>query len=62
MLAGLLIAQGLALPDLSWPPLWGILIAATSLLVSQPDRAQPAFGAIVATSPTGDLPTKPALA
>jgi hypothetical protein len=62
MLVGLLIAQALALPDLSWPPLWGILIAATSLLVSQPDHLEPALGVIADSSPSGDLPSKPALA
>jgi hypothetical protein len=62
MLVGLLVAQGLAVPDLSWPPLWGILIAATSLLVSRPDPARPALRAVVATPPPGDLPANPALA
>ena len=34
-LAGILIAQLIALPDLSWPPLWALLILATGLLTSQ---------------------------
>jgi hypothetical protein len=35
MLAGLLIAQSIALPDLSWPPLWAVLILATGMIASQ---------------------------
>jgi hypothetical protein len=35
MLAGILIAQMIALPDLSWPPLWALLILATGMLASQ---------------------------
>ena len=36
MLAGILIAQSIALPDLSWPPLWAVLILATGMVASQP--------------------------
>lgn len=35
MLAGILIAQSIALPDLSWPPLWAVLILATGMIASQ---------------------------
>ena len=34
MMVGLLIAQAIALPDLSWPPLWAALITAASTLAS----------------------------
>jgi hypothetical protein len=62
MLVGLLIAQGLALPDLSWPPLWAILIAATSLLVSPSEPSAVPENPSPATAFTGDLPQNPALA
>ena len=62
MLAGILIAEGLALPDLSWPPLWGILIAATALLVAQPDLSAVHENPSATTAFTGELPQNPALA
>jgi hypothetical protein len=42
MLSGILIAQAIALPDLSWPPLWAVLILATSMLASQSDPSNAA--------------------
>jgi hypothetical protein len=62
MLAGILIAQALALPDLSWPPLWGVLIAATALLAAQPDPSALPENPAAAPDFTGDLPHNPALA
>ncbi len=38
MLVGILIAQGLALPDISWPPFWGTLMMGVSLLVAETSR------------------------
>jgi len=46
MLVGLLVAQGIALPDLSWPPLWAVLIAAVSLL-APPTRVRGASEQVV---------------
>ena len=39
-LVGLLIAEGLALPDLSWPPLWAVIIVGFSVLASREERAE----------------------
>ena len=62
MLCGLLIAQGLSLPDLSWPPLWGILIAATALLVSEPQIVTEPGVALENPSIDGELPGDPEMA
>jgi hypothetical protein len=62
MLAGILIAQGLALPDLSWPPLWGILIAATTLLIAPPTLPLTQESPAEPTAFTGELPQNSALA
>jgi hypothetical protein len=55
MLAGLLIAQGIALPDLSWPPLWAVLIVAASLLVSRAGVATDDVPVVMPVGP-GRLP------
>lgn len=62
MLCGLLIAEGLALPDIGWPPLWGILIAATALLASQPEIVTEPGAALESPSVDGELPGDPAMA
>ncbi|HTT23535.1 MAG TPA: hypothetical protein VMG82_31700 [Candidatus Sulfotelmatobacter sp.] len=62
MLAGILVAQSVALPDLSWPPLWGILISAVSLLVSRNEIAPEGVRAGVFVAAQRRLPASPAAA
>lgn len=50
MLVGILLAQTVALPDLSWPPLWAVLILATSVLASQ-DGASNELGNALKNAP-----------
>jgi hypothetical protein len=61
MLAGILIAQTIAIPDLNWPPLWAALMVACSVLSSK--TGLPA--AVLPAEPMADKgpgPIKPALA
>jgi hypothetical protein len=61
-LLGMLVAQLLALPDLSWPPFWGVLFAALSLLVSHSDRSTEVVFAGVRNPLGGSSPADPARA
>lgn len=61
MLIGMLIAQAVAIPDLSWPPFWGVLIVTSSLLASRNQLAAE-VAVVFAPDPAGDAPTNPALA
>lgn len=61
MLAGLLIAQGIALPDLSWPPLWAALIVAVGLLAPRTGLATEGVPVVAPIEP-GRLPASSAVA
>jgi hypothetical protein len=62
MLAGILISQVIALPDLSWPPLWALLILATGMLASQsaPSSSSTKVGVVVPVKHSPSASPEPA--
>lgn len=56
MLAGILIAQAIALPDLSWPSLWAVLIVASGIVASQSNPAK-AASKVAAVMPVNHSPS-----